>query len=370
MKKRIVWGTCWFNETIDTLINFYHSSIDSLTAMNFEVVPIIFDAKYIHNKTDIEYIKKKLKDVIIIENNTNIFPNKNYGVSLITRLSYNLNCEYTAIVDSDWNIKENYSFIQNIFLTLINNNADIVIPDIGNASGRSNILIGKTVVNLFYPEYKEILKTVFPGSVIARTPSLYKIVSNKLYHYDWGGEWDVISIAISQQMKICSSFVDVENMRHRPNNSKIFDSFQIWRAIFNNEEIIDRAKYLKSYNKTVTSYNKLSKKVLEKDYSICDLINIFEKYNITDTERQILYMILYPIAFLSGEIIEMPIIDIKNKAPYEKKELNKISDFAIYCAQMALKNCDINKLFNNAKSLNGKYLSDWNQKNQGVQLII
>ena len=75
-------------------------------------------------------------------------------------------------------------------------------------------------------------------------------------------------------------------------------------------------------------------------------------------------MILYPIAFLAGEIVEIPIIDIKNKVPYDKQELNKISDFAIYCIQMVLKNCDINKLFNNARVLKGKYLSDWNFKNQ------
>ena len=45
MKKSIVWGTCWFNEPIETLVEFYKSSIKSLQKMNFKVIPVIFDAE-------------------------------------------------------------------------------------------------------------------------------------------------------------------------------------------------------------------------------------------------------------------------------------------------------------------------------------
>ena len=62
------------------------------------------------------YITKNIDDVIIIKNNINIFPNKNYGVALISNKAFDLMADYVAIVDSDWSIKENYSFIENILL--------------------------------------------------------------------------------------------------------------------------------------------------------------------------------------------------------------------------------------------------------------
>ena len=360
MNKLIVWGTCWFNEPIDILINFYKSSIESLQKMNLDVIPIIFDAKYNNNEKDLNYIRKNINNVIIIKNKINIFPNKNYGVALITNKSYELNTDYTAIVDSDWNIKENYSFINSILLTLIKNNDDIIIPNIGNASGRSNVLIGKTVITLFYPEYKDIIKTAFPGSLVAKTSKLFTIVNDQEYHFDWGGEWDIISLAINHNMKIDSAFVEVENIRHRPNTSKIFDSFQIWRAILGNKRITKRFKYLQLYNKKIVPYNKISKMILLNDYSITELIEMLENYDITDTEKQILYMILYPIAFLTGQITKIPIIKSNGKMPYDKQEINKISDLAIYCAKKALSNCDIEETLNRCQNIKEKILSDWN----------
>lgn len=368
MKKKIIWGTCWFNEPIDILIQFYNSSIASLKEMNFDVIPIIFDAKYEKNEKDLEYIINNISDVIILKNEVNIFPNKNYGVALITNKAFKLNADYTAIVDSDWSIKENYSFIHNILLSLIDNNNDIIIPDIGNASGRSNILIGKTVISLFYPDYKDIIKTAFPGSVVAKTSKLYSIVNDKSYHFDWGGEWDIISLAIGSGMKISSSVVEVENVRHRPNTSKIFDSFQIWRAILGNKDIVDRYKYLKDYNKTPIPYNNISKSIVENNWSVVELIQALENNYSSDTEKQILYMILYPIAFLTGKITNLPSIQLNNKMPYDKNELNKISDFAIYCAKLALLNCDIQDVLNRCQSIQGKYLSEWNSEIQNILL--
>ena len=185
-------------------------------------------------------MKKEIKDVTIILNRLNIFPNKNYGVALITNYAHKLNIPYTVIVDPDWNIKENYSFTKNIISKLIEKDYDILIPNIKKASGRSNILIGRTVINLFYPEYKNILKSVFPGALAAKTDKLYKIIKDKDYHFDWGGEWDIVALAIRNNMKISSAPVDVKNIRHRSNISKSQDSFQIWKAILSNDDIIKR----------------------------------------------------------------------------------------------------------------------------------
>lgn len=360
MRKSIVWGTCWFNEPIETLIEFYKSSIKSLQKLNFKVIPVIFAAKCDINSEDLNYIASSIDDVIIIRNNINIFPNKNYGVALISNKAFDLMADYVAIVDSDWNIKENYSFIENILLTLIKNNYDIVIPNIGDASGRSNLLIGKTAISLFYPDYSNNIITAFPGSVVAKTSKLHTIVNDDNYHFDWGGEWDIISIAINHNMNINSAIVEVENIRHRPNSSKILDGFQIWRAILGNDDIENRFKYLKQYDKKIKPYNNISKTILENDYTILEIINILEGDEATDTEKQILYMILYPIAFLTGKITKLPTIESNNKIPYNKKELNIMSDFAIHCAKIALCDVDIQEMLNRCKTAKCKFLSEWN----------
>lgn len=360
MRKSIVWGTCWFNEPIETLVEFYKSSIKSLQKMNFKVIPVIFAAKCDINSEDLDYISSSIDAVIIIKNNINIFPNKNYGVALISNKAFDLMADYVAIVDSDWNIKENYSFIENILLTLIKNKYDIVIPNIGDASGRSNLLIGKTAISLFYPDYSNTIITAFPGSVVAKTSKLHTIVNDDNYHFDWGGEWDIISIAINHNMNINSAIAEVENIRHRPNSSKILDGFQIWRAILGNDDIVNRFKYLEQYDKKINPYNNISKTILEHDYSILEIINILEGDDATDTEKQILYMILYPIAFLTGKITKLPTIESSNKIPYNKKELNILSDFAIYCAKIALSDVDIQEILNRCKTVKCKFLSEWN----------
>lgn len=360
MRKSIVWGTCWFNEPIETLVEFYKSSIKSLQKLNFKVIPVIFAAKCDINSEDLNYIASSIDDVIIIRNNINIFPNKNYGVALISNKAFDLMADYVAIVDSDWNIKENYSFIENILLTLIKNNYDIIIPNIGDASGRSNLLIGKTAISLFYPDYSNNIITAFPGSVVAKTSELHTIINDDNYHFDWGGEWDIISIAINHNMNINSAIVEVENIRHRPNSSKILDGFQIWRAILGNDDIVNRFKYLKQYDKKINPYNNISKTILENDYSILEIINILEGDDATDTEKQILYMILYPIAFLTGKITKLPTIESSNKMPYNKKELNIMSDFAIYCAKIALSDVDIQEMLNRCKTAKCQFLSEWN----------
>lgn len=364
MKKSIVWGTCWFNEPVDMLVNFLNSSLNSLQTLQFKVIPVVFAAKFEHNEGEIAYLKNKVNDVIILKNCTNIFPNKNYGVAMIAKKAYELNIDYVAIVDCDWSIKENISFVNKTVLNLINNDYDIVIPNIADASGRSNLLIGRTIINLFYPDYKNILLTPFPGSLISKTKMLYKIIADDDYHFDWGGEWDIISLAIKYNMNISSSLVDVKNVRHRPNNSKIQDSFQIWRAVLGNNQIIDRFKNLKNYNVDVNISNELSEKLLSKKHTVLEMINIIIESNSTKTQKQILYMILYPLAFFTGEIDEVPMIESDNKLPYDKKELNQILELALYCAKYSLIDCDIQTVCTRSKSIYSEYLSDWTIDNQ------
>lgn len=117
---------------------------------------------------------------------------------------------------------------------------------------------------------------------------------------------------------------------------------------------------MEQYDKKINPYNNISKTILEHDYSILEIINILEGDDATDTEKQILYMILYPIAFLTGKITKLPTIESSNKIPYNKKELNILSDFAIYCAKIALSDVDIQEILNRCKTVKCKFLSEWN----------
>lgn len=357
MNNRMVWGTCWYNEPVDVLIKFLKKSIDTLKNMNFNVTPIVFDARFVHNDNDIKLIKKEIKNVVIILNLLNIFPNKNYGVALITNMAHELKIKYITVVDPDWDIKENYSYVKKILLSLIDNDYDLLVPNIGMASGRSNILIGRTVIKLFYPEYEDILLSVFPGAIAAKTSKLYQIVNDDDYHFDWGGEWDIVSLGIRNNMRISSSAVDVTNVRHRSNTSKMQDSFQIWKAILANDDIIDRYKNVEKFS--VSNKNNRFYNLISDSDNIMKIIDIISNNNPSETEKQILYMILYPLALIMGEITTIPEVDTKNKVPYDKKELYDISEFAIYCMKIVLKNSNINNINKNAKTVNGTYFSKW-----------
>lgn len=362
MKKSIVWGTCWFNEFIENLIEFYKSSLESLSNLNFYVVPIIFSAKLNCSPEEIEIIKSNIPNVIILKNITNIFPNKNYGIAAITEKAKEKNIEYVAIVDSDWDIKENYSFVNNTVLKLVEGNYDIIIPNIGDASGRSNLLIGRTIINLFYPDYKDVILTAFPGSLVCLTSKLYEIVTDENYHFDWGGEWDIISIAIKNKMKIFSSFVEVKNVRHRPNNSKMQDSFQIWRAVFTNADIIERFSNLKKCSIDLNEHDKLTKEIISKE-NATEFINVINRNDFTETQKQIIYMILYPLAFLTGKIDSIPMIE-DSSIPYKKEELNEILNLALHCAKKTLQDINIEKVHEKSKNITGKFISSWNFQNQ------
>jgi len=357
MKNKIVWGTCWYNESADTLIEFFKNSIKVLEELNFEVIPIVFDARYKHNFEDINLIKREIKNVIIILNNLNIYPNKNYGVALITNMAKEKGINYVAIVDPDWDVIERKQSISNMVFNLINMNFDILIPDIDSASGRSNLLIGRTVVKLFYPEYNDILKSPFPGAVAAKTEKLYDIVNSDDYHFDWGGEWDIVALAIDKNMHIGTSPISVVGVRHRTNTSKMNDSFQIWKAIFENPSIITRCKNINNFA-LINHNNKLYELIKDKS-DIKEIIKIIENSNPTKTERQILYMILYPVALIMHKIAEIPPVDNSNEMPYNKDELYEVFEIGIYIMQQILKNIDIKDINKNAKTITGKYFSNW-----------
>ena len=363
MKKNIVWGTCWYNETKESIIKFFDSSLSYLENCDFNVFPVVFYAKCDNDESDIDFVKSKIKNVSIIKNKIDIFPNKNYGIALITKMSMKLNADYTAIVDCDWDIKQSKRFIDNTLLYAIDNDYDLVVPNIGEANGRSNLLIGRPIINLLYPEYKDIIYSVFPGSLVSKTSKLNIIVNDYNYHFDWGGEWDIISIAIKNKFRIGSKLVNVKSTRHRSNDSKMHDSFQIWRAILCSDELNNRLENIKKYNYDIIPYDDFSKLIINNNCNIKELINEIESSNVNSTQKQLLYMVLYPIAFLMGFIDHIPKVELFEE-PYNNIEIMKVSNLAIYCISQVLNKCDIELVHNRCKNPNNKYFSKWNYNNQ------
>lgn len=357
-KISITLGTCWFNEDAITIIDFFKKLSMILKESNIEVNLILFDARYNHNKKDLDKIKNEIKDIKIILNKTNIFPNKNYGISLITKES---NTEYIAVIDPDWQIKDYKLFIKNLINGLEKN--DILIPNIKEASGRSNILIGYTAVTLFFPEYKEILKSPFPGALVAKREKLLEIVNDKKYNFDWGGEWDIIALAIEKQMKISSVEVDVIGIRHRTNKSKMNDSFQIWKSILSNKYVIKRI------NKRIDDFSEFKNinlyKKLKNANEINEMIDILETKKFSKTEKQFLYMVIYPLAVFYNKIDNIEKVPEFNGLPYDKKELFNISNCIIYLTKKIILKEYLNK---NNKEIISQYYSKWNKKNMNEAL--
>lgn len=365
-KNSIVWGVCWFNEPTNTLIQFIKNTVRAISSLGLSTYPVIFDAKSGRSVDEVSHISEQLRDCFIIPNKINIYPNKNYGVAAISQFAYNLGSEYVAIVDPDWQVEEYSAFIQQLLRPLHKNHAQIVIPDIGAEAGRSNLLIGKPTVTLFYPEYADIIQTAFPGSLVGLTETVHSITASPDYHFDWGGEWDVISIAASHNIKIASSSANVENIRHRSNASKSFDAFQIWRAVLSNSDIISRYENLRQYQDRCTPFDQFSEILLKHRLSAREQIELIRRIAVTDTQRQLLYMILYPIASILQEISSIPPIQQDGPVPYDKEEMSCVSMLAPYCVKSALlcSSHNMEEISWSAKRLTGQFWSDWNEASQ------
>ena len=357
----LIWGCCWFNEDVDCVIQFINNSLESLNKYNFDTIPVVFVANTGISEDDINYLKENVKGVVILRNNYDLYPNKNYGVYSIVSYSYAKKSDYVAIVDPDWNIVDFDNYMETVLKSLIDKECDIIIPNIGNASGRSNILVGKSALELFYKDYSNDIKSAFPGSVFGLTNSLYKIVSSNDYHFDWGGEWDLLSYAIKNNYRVLSKDVNVINVRHRNNKSKINDSFQIWRAVFSNSDI--KSRYIKSIP---NSYNHRLLPLLNNFSSIDGIISVLEKQELSKTERQLLYMVLYPIkSIIDGKEYKF-IINEESNEPYDKKEIFDVFELGLYCLNTILNKNIINRMIDNTKRISDGFFGPWTQDNKQI----
>jgi len=354
----LVWGCCWFNEEVDCVINFINNSLNSLKLNNFNTIPVVFVANTTISDETILKLTNSINDVKVIRNKYDLYPNKNYGVYSIVSYAHKISASNVAIVDPDWNILNFNNYVSTAILPLLNNEVDIIIPNIGDASGRSNILIGKTAIELFYNEYSSNIKSAFPGAVFGSTEALYTIVSSPDYHFDWGGEWDLISLAIDNNYRLLSKNVNVINVRHRNNNSKIKDSFQIWRAILSNSNIKDKYS-----NSKVKKIDHRLVDILSCCNNIDEIINMLEQLELSKTEKQLLYMLLYPIkSIIDGKEYTFTITDDSSE-PYNKDEIYDVYELGLFCINIALKDIDLINIINNAKTMDGGLFGPWTKEN-------
>ncbi len=101
-----------------------------------------------------------------------------------------------------------------------------------------------------------------------------------------------------------------------------------------------------------------------------DQIKIINKYATNDTQRQLLYMTLYPIASILEEIDYSPNVEQNGNVPYDKSKINYVSELGIYCCRSALisSNKTIDEICETAKKLLGNLWGNWNSYSQTVAM--
>lgn len=368
-KKKIVWGTCWLREETELLCLFMKQAANAFAEMGMDVYTVVFDAAYKRDEKEIKKVKEDI-ECIVIRNVCEIYPNKNYGVAIISKIAYKIGADYTAVVDSDWKIEDFNKFINNLLYPLLVEEQDLVIPDISTAAGRCNVLIGKPLLELFYQEYADKIPTAFPGAFLGKTRSIYEITSKSTYHFDWGGEWDIIADSCKMGMKIASPVLGMQNIRHRSNDSKTYDSFQIWRACL--EDLTEsRLSHLNNVHECNIYEDPFAKVVLSAEMSatkqIEKLIEWSKCNNISKTQLQLIYMVLLPLAAILDDRCDYDtLIDIVTDAgqPYERDELYKVALLVPHCVRMAISYSgkSFEMIRKSAANCYGRHFSKWNVK--------
>ncbi len=365
--KKIIWGTCWFNESVETIIEFFEKTKNSLSKMNLKYSFVIFDAMYHRDIAESNIIKGKF-NCNIIQNTQPFFPNKNYGVYAIVNLAKINNADYVTVVDPDWQITDYQDFVKSFLFPLIYDNKEIVIPNIESSAGRSNYMLGVPMITLFYPEAQPIIKTPFPGTFAAITDKMQKIITADNYHFDWGGEWDIVAEAVKLNLQISSPQLGLIGTRHRSSYSKTSDAFQIWRALFQGVDQVKITTLINSNNEIDLPDNyQYLKEILSGSASqqIQKFIKYCENNEVSATVAQLYNMILLPLALiLDGTDYSniKALSKFDNLNPYIKKEISHIVAVVIYSVNEALKNSELTipEIKKRLIDLSGGFMGDWN----------
>jgi hypothetical protein len=365
--RKIVWGTCWYSEDVNTLIAFLKNSVEQISLIDISYTIVVFDAKFGRSLEEKETLQNSIQ-CTYFNSDYNKYPNKNFGVTLITEFAFYNDADYIAVVDSDWNIEGFKSFLSGLLSPLFEDDFDIVLPNITPYGGRSNMLIGRPIIDSFHAEHREYLLTAFPGVFAALTKKIYPFISSDNYHWDWGGEWDIVGYSLDERLRICSPLLGMKNVRHRSSQSKTFDAFQIWRAFFQSANyhglllrLVDSKTPAFSESVTIRIASCLNGSASNQLRQISELRN---KVQLTPTIMQLFNMVLLPLSsLLDGKVVDNSITIPKDDIsfPYCRNEMTISSELAkiILCQAIINHELGISEISKFARTKSGDFFGDW-----------
>lgn len=151
-------------------------------------------------------------------------PNKNLGIAYAARRS---NARLGVILDADWGSQTHLRCDD--FALLLGDETGFTVPEPLLQAGRDNHLIGAPILRTLYPQLYASIKTPFPGAFAAPVELLQRAVETS-YHYDWGGELDLLLNCSTGAHSVRVPKMPFREVRHRPMVSKMADAYQMFRA--------------------------------------------------------------------------------------------------------------------------------------------
>ncbi len=278
------------NEDLSIVKKVISVSFDMLKSLKIQGEIIIVDGGSRHklmekiNKFGTEKQNKLVKFKYILDYPV-IKPNKNIG---IINGYYNASYDNILIADSD-NINLTTNKLKKLINPLIKGKSSFVIADLQRKSGRSNHLLGKPPMRLFFPEIYRKIPYPYPGLLAIKKKLLRKIIK-KDYCFDWGGEAQIaINSYLFSKGNVSSFNINKIDSKKRVLRSMIKDAFQLYRtnlllAIQNNKFPSTTEEVDIMIERDITNHKKESKRLIyyiktEKKINGLLCNNLYETYN-------------------------------------------------------------------------------------------
>jgi len=334
----ILIGTCWFNESPHSVCSFLRNMSSAATAIGLRHELVVFDARHERDPALRRMIVHQT-GARLIRNQVDAYPNKNHGVAHIIDLANSMEARLVAVMDPDWFVSDPTTSLSGLLSPLFSSSASFVLPDIGSYAGRINILVGRTLVHMTFPELSRILPTPFPGCFAGITSSVKAITSAPTYHLDWGGEWDLVAGACERGLSIEAPNIGMVNVRHRSHASKAGDAHQIWRAglcglTLNQVIRADRSRQVPEKHFPDWPFPEGSA-----SEQIAALRSVYDSLTPPSQEaaRLLEFMVLTPLAcLLDGVPSDAVIPEVTSGQPYSRAVLHNMTPLALHAARGAM----------------------------------
>lgn len=374
--RQVIWGTCWYYESLETISLFLTNVLTAAKANDITLMPVVFDADHLRSEAERQALSTRLK-CVIIPNRIAVYPNKNFGVAAIAELAARTGIDVMTVVDSDWDVSNFNYFLTGLLRPILNEAADIVIPDVSPCAGRDNRLVGRTIVTLSQPRLIDVVATPFPGALAGRSDCVQYLTQSASYHYDWGGEVDILCSAWASGLRITSPYLGMKNVRHRSSHSKAHDAFQMWRAGL--EALTPQA--LAMLSSTGQEQDPYVFKRLGADglsglisgtatAQLAKVADYLRDENNDRTIQQLVTMVLAPLSYLvdgSDPTSSLTTPSDDTASPYDPEKLPLVSEIARYAAWEAIITSQLEpspEFSRRLRSLTGGFLGSWDPEQE------